>query len=286
MVSEKDRPTELQAAYDLLEVARDSTPTEIRKSYLQLVFIHHPDRFPGKDQDALRKRGTQTLAKINAAYKLIQSAPLEQALHPQADQPPAPTPTTTPPPQASYRPPVQTHPPATRRPISIWRLCFAVFAFAAGLFTLWLDPHMPQIPEITPGKTVSVDATHTPKHVIPTSKPVHTVSPDNTKRVQATPQQVSPPPVPWAIKGVRLSWIAWLSILSAPFGFIVTRSYTRWTELSISQKFVAVLPVGLGVGWAVAATIAILIIVLIVAILIAVLLGVLAGVSTPSYRHS
>lgn len=48
--------------YDLLEVAKDATPEEIKASYKRLAMIHHPDR-EGGDEEKLKV--------INIAYEVL-----------------------------------------------------------------------------------------------------------------------------------------------------------------------------------------------------------------------
>jgi len=66
--------SDLQASYRLLEVSPDASPVEIRKAYLFLVNIWHPDRFV--HEPAVQDRVEEKLKAINEAYQGIKDAPL------------------------------------------------------------------------------------------------------------------------------------------------------------------------------------------------------------------
>jgi tetratricopeptide (TPR) repeat protein len=66
--------SEIQASYRLLEVSPDASPVEIRKAYLFLVNIWHPDRFV--HEPAVQERVAEKLKEINEAYQRIKEAPL------------------------------------------------------------------------------------------------------------------------------------------------------------------------------------------------------------------
>ena len=70
---------ELQASYRLLEVSPDASPVEIRKAYLFLVNIWHPDRFVHEPN--VQDRVEEKLKAINEAYQSHQgcSAPRRAA---------------------------------------------------------------------------------------------------------------------------------------------------------------------------------------------------------------
>ena len=55
----------MEDLYELLEVPRDATQADIKKSYRQLVRKYHPDAHPG-DKDA-----EERFKKINAAYSVL-----------------------------------------------------------------------------------------------------------------------------------------------------------------------------------------------------------------------
>jgi hypothetical protein len=57
-------------ALDILQVARDASPEEIRRAYLDLVKVWHPDRF--QSDARLRDKAQRTLQAINTAYALLQ----------------------------------------------------------------------------------------------------------------------------------------------------------------------------------------------------------------------
>lgn len=66
--------SEIQASYRLLEVSPDASPVEIRKAYLFLVNIWHPDRFV--HEPVVQDRVAEKLKGINEAYQRIKDAPL------------------------------------------------------------------------------------------------------------------------------------------------------------------------------------------------------------------
>jgi tetratricopeptide (TPR) repeat protein len=66
--------SENQAAYRLLEVSPDASPVEIRKAYLFLVNIWHPDRFVHEPN--VQDRVEEKLKAINEAFQRIKDAPL------------------------------------------------------------------------------------------------------------------------------------------------------------------------------------------------------------------
>jgi tetratricopeptide (TPR) repeat protein len=66
--------SDIQASYRLLEVSPDASPVEIRKAYLFLVNIWHPDRFVHEPH--VQDRVDERLKAINAAYQRIKDAPL------------------------------------------------------------------------------------------------------------------------------------------------------------------------------------------------------------------
>jgi tetratricopeptide (TPR) repeat protein len=70
--------SEYHDSYRLLEVSADASPEEIRRAYLFLVNIWHPDRFV--HEPVVQGRVEDKLKVINDAYKRIKEAPL---LHPQ-----------------------------------------------------------------------------------------------------------------------------------------------------------------------------------------------------------
>lgn len=57
-------------ALRILHVARDASPAEIRRAYLDLVKVWHPDRF--QSDARLRERAQRTLQEINTAYTLLE----------------------------------------------------------------------------------------------------------------------------------------------------------------------------------------------------------------------
>jgi tetratricopeptide (TPR) repeat protein len=66
--------SDTQASYRLLEVSPDASPVEIRKAYLFLVNIWHPDRFV--HEPSVQERVEEKLKALNEAYQTIKDAPL------------------------------------------------------------------------------------------------------------------------------------------------------------------------------------------------------------------
>jgi hypothetical protein len=56
-------------ARDILQVTRDASPADIRRAYLDLVKVWHPDRFLSDAR--LRDKAQRTLQQINEAYALL-----------------------------------------------------------------------------------------------------------------------------------------------------------------------------------------------------------------------
>jgi len=68
---------DLASSYRLLDVGPGASPAEIRRAYLLLVNVWHPDRF---EHDAeLRTRAQEKLQAINLAYEAVRDAPLAGA---------------------------------------------------------------------------------------------------------------------------------------------------------------------------------------------------------------
>lgn len=59
----------LQRDYALLEVEPGAPPEEVRRAYLDLVKVWHPDRFPNDPR--LTAKADQRLMEINLAYERL-----------------------------------------------------------------------------------------------------------------------------------------------------------------------------------------------------------------------
>ncbi|MBE0648186.1 MAG: TerB family tellurite resistance protein [Bacteroidales bacterium] len=57
-------------AYDVLEITKDATDAEVKKSYRDLAKRHHPDKVAHLGED-IKKAATEKFQKINAAYEEI-----------------------------------------------------------------------------------------------------------------------------------------------------------------------------------------------------------------------
>lgn len=68
--------SEYHDSYRLLEVSADASPEEIRRAYLFLVNIWHPDRFV--HEPMVQGRVEEKLKVINEAYSRVKDAPLLQ----------------------------------------------------------------------------------------------------------------------------------------------------------------------------------------------------------------
>jgi cytochrome c-type biogenesis protein CcmH/NrfG len=65
---------DLQNAYRTLEVSPGAAPEEIRRAYILLVNVWHPDRFAHEPR--LRTRAEERLKALNRAYAIIHDAPV------------------------------------------------------------------------------------------------------------------------------------------------------------------------------------------------------------------
>jgi len=65
----------LKAAYRLLDVTRETTPTNIKKAYRRLMSQHHPDKLIAKGlPEEMLKMATDKTQKIQQAYDLIRKS--------------------------------------------------------------------------------------------------------------------------------------------------------------------------------------------------------------------
>jgi len=60
-----------EQCYEILEVSVTASEQEIKKAYLDLIKVWHPDRFPNKE---LKERATEKLKRINTAYNQIRGS--------------------------------------------------------------------------------------------------------------------------------------------------------------------------------------------------------------------
>jgi curved DNA-binding protein CbpA len=57
------KPAKIKTFYQILEVPTNATPTTIKKNYLKLAKIYHPDVYKGADRTRFQK--------IQEAYKVL-----------------------------------------------------------------------------------------------------------------------------------------------------------------------------------------------------------------------
>jgi hypothetical protein len=77
----------LLSAYRALDIDVRASAVAIRQRYRELARLHHPDRWPNGSPE--QDRAADRMREINAAYDLIESAPLRD--HVFATEPVAPT---------------------------------------------------------------------------------------------------------------------------------------------------------------------------------------------------
>jgi len=63
--------------YEVLDVSRTATQKDIRRAYLELAQIYHPDRLRSMRQN-VRKRAEDKMKVINKAYTILRN-PVERA---------------------------------------------------------------------------------------------------------------------------------------------------------------------------------------------------------------
>ncbi len=71
--------------YEILEVARDATPSQIKLAFRQLAKKWHPDRHA---EDALKSEATRQMQRINAAHDTLKDAAKRQKYDVRLVQPP------------------------------------------------------------------------------------------------------------------------------------------------------------------------------------------------------
>ena len=79
-------------ALDILQVAPDASPEEIRRAYLDLVKVWHPDRF--QSDARLRDKAQRRLQEINRAYALLEHGATASRTVPSGSTEPAAPPGT------------------------------------------------------------------------------------------------------------------------------------------------------------------------------------------------
>lgn len=82
-------PEPLESCYRLLDVGPEASADEIRKAYLVLVNVWHPDRFV--HDAALQTQAEEKLKTVNEAFDKIRNAPLRRGEAAAATPPPGPT---------------------------------------------------------------------------------------------------------------------------------------------------------------------------------------------------
>jgi curved DNA-binding protein CbpA len=66
---------ELRNAYSELDLEPTASAAQIKRRYRELVRAHHPDRWPAGSAD--EARAAERMRRVNAAYDLIENAPLQ-----------------------------------------------------------------------------------------------------------------------------------------------------------------------------------------------------------------
>ena len=66
---------ELLAAYRTLDVPPKASPVAVRIRYRELAQLHHPDKWPNGSAEQVA--AAERMREINAAYDLIEDAPLQ-----------------------------------------------------------------------------------------------------------------------------------------------------------------------------------------------------------------
>ena len=64
--------------YQLLGLASDASPEEVKQAYRDLVKVWHPDRFAHDER--LRLKAQEHLKEINGAYELLQARAFEASI--------------------------------------------------------------------------------------------------------------------------------------------------------------------------------------------------------------
>ena len=103
-------------------------------------------------------------------------------------------------------------------------------------------------------------------------------------KVQNTPTTFTEPASPISIGPIHIAWIAWLSIITAPIGLVISRGYRDWSTLTILKKVATATPLVLGTGWIIAAVIAALLIMIIIIISLFILAGMVSAMASSSRR--
>ncbi|MBO6117696.1 MAG: TerB family tellurite resistance protein [Bacteroidales bacterium] len=68
--AQQNSQAQIDNAYTILQVNKDSTNDEIKKSYRKLVVKYHPDKVASLGED-IQKQANEKFQQINAAYELI-----------------------------------------------------------------------------------------------------------------------------------------------------------------------------------------------------------------------
>jgi hypothetical protein len=131
----------LERDYALLEVKPGASPEEVRRAYLDLVKVWHPDRFPNDPR--LTAKADQRLMEINLAYERLRapvaSDDCKSASSAVTDdsqgEPPTPESKPSPVDSRAAQTPSDEYPMSTITKINV---TLTVLVVAAGLFTIGL----------------------------------------------------------------------------------------------------------------------------------------------------
>lgn len=106
----------LDEAYEVLGVARDASPAEIRERLRVLQKLFHPDRVSG--DPAVAREATRNLARVHEAFAALEAAGFPGPKAAASSKPPQPAPRQHRPPEQPQRAPAERAAPSRPRPAS------------------------------------------------------------------------------------------------------------------------------------------------------------------------